>query len=137
MRLSLRRFDLKLRQPFTIARGSSIVDPAAAVSLDHEGIIGYGEAVPSMQYGENIATVTSFLSALDLASFDDPFEMDSILCSVDAAAPGNCSAKTAADVALHDWRGKKLGLPLCKYWGLNKNRTPVTSSAIGIGVVEK
>ena len=137
MRLSLRRFDLQLRHTFTIARGSSTIDPVVVVSLEHDGIVGYGEAAPSMRYGENINSVTSFLTTLDLASFHDPFHLESILRFVDAAAPGNCSAKTAVDIALHDWIGKKLGLPLYKYWGLDKNRTPVTSFTIGIDTPEK
>jgi L-alanine-DL-glutamate epimerase-like enolase superfamily enzyme len=137
MRLSLRRFDLQLRHTFTIARGSSTIDPVVVVSLEHDGIVGYGEAAPSMRYGENINSVTSFLTTLDFASFHDPFHLESILRFVDAAAPGNCSAKTAVDIALHDWIGKKLGLPLYKYWGLDKNRTPVTSFTIGIDTPEK
>jgi L-alanine-DL-glutamate epimerase-like enolase superfamily enzyme len=41
------------------------------------------------------------------------------------------------DLALHDLIGKKLGLPLWKYWGLDPSLTPRTSFTIGIASLEK
>lgn len=132
MKLSWRHIDLKLTHTFTIARSSHDVEPCVILELEHDGITGYGEAAPSERYGENAPTVVDFLKHVDLSRFDDPSQLDEILSYVDAVAPRNTSAKAAVDIALHDWIGKKLGIPLWKMWGLQKERTPVTSFTIGI-----
>lgn len=132
MKLSYRYLDLQLAHTFTIARSSRDTEPCIIAELEHDGIIGYGEAAPSDRYGENKTTVMNFLQQVDLSPFSDPFQLDDILSYVDAIAPHNTSAKAAVDIALHDWVGKKLGAPLWKLWGLNKERTPVTSFTIGI-----
>jgi L-alanine-DL-glutamate epimerase-like enolase superfamily enzyme len=132
MQLTARRYDLILRHPFTIARGTSSVDPIMLVEIEHDGIVGLGEAAPSGRYGESIDTVERFLSTLDLSRWNDPFLLEEILTAVDAHAPGNPAAKAAVDLALHDWVGKKLGVPLHRLWGLDASKAPVTSFTIGI-----
>jgi L-alanine-DL-glutamate epimerase-like enolase superfamily enzyme len=132
MNLRYRYIDLHLRHTFTIARSSKDIEPCVIVELEHDGIIGYGEAAPSERYGETAQTVIEFLKNMDLASFDDPFQIEEILSYVNGIARGNTSAKAAIDIALHDWIGKKLGVPLWKLWGLDKEKTPLTSFTIGI-----
>ncbi len=132
MKLTYSQYELKLRHVFTIARGSSSVDPVIIVQLQHDGITGLGEAAPSGRYGESVETVQQFLGKLDLQRFEDPFQLESILNYVDGVAQGNYAAKASIDIALHDWIGKKLGLPLYKYWGLDKNKAAQTSFTIGI-----
>lgn len=46
------------------------------------------------------------------------------------------SAQAALDIALHDWLGKKVGLPLWRLWGLNRNAIVPTSVTIGINPPE-
>ncbi len=137
MRLTYRRFDLKLRHTFTIARGSSDIDPIMLVELEHDGVVGLGEAAPSGRYGESIDTVEKFLASIDLSSFQDAFALEEVLRFVDAHQPGNPAAKASIDLALHDWVGKKLGVPLYRLWGLSPEKTPVTSFTIGMDTPEK
>jgi L-alanine-DL-glutamate epimerase-like enolase superfamily enzyme len=132
MKLSFHRYDLRLKHTFTTARGGRDVSPIVILELEHDGVIGYGESAPIARYGESVDTVAAFLSNLDLSRFDDPFSLEGILSFVDALAGGNASAKTGIDLALHDWIGKKLGVPLYKYWGLDKGSAPRTSFTIGI-----
>lgn len=132
MRLSFRSIPLHLTHTFTIARSSKDVEPCIIVELEHQGIIGYGEAAPSERYGETESTVVEFLRKIDASQWKDPFALDDILSTVDGIAPHNTAAKAAIDIALHDWIGKKTGLPLWKLWGLNSAKTPVTSFTIGI-----
>lgn len=132
MKLTFRRYDLKLKHTFTTSRGGRDVSPVIILELEHDGIVGYGEAAPIARYGESVDTVAAFLSALHLETFESPFDLESILHAVDASAMGNASAKAAVDLALHDWIGKKLGVPLYKYWGLAKGSTPTTSFTIGL-----
>ena len=140
MKLSFYRYDLKLRHPFTIARGSRTVEPVVIVQVEQDNIVGYGEAAPSKRYGEDENTVQAFLSRVDLRRFESPFGLESISEYTDGLAEGNYSAKAAIDIALHDWIGKKLDIPLYRYWGLDKTKTPVISFTIGIDkpeVIEK
>ncbi len=132
MQLRWRLHELHLRHPFTIARGSSVTRQVVVTELEHDGIVGRGEAAPITRYGESVESVQRFLSTLDLKSFPDPFLLESILDAVDAHQPGNAAAKTSVDIALHDWIGKRLGVPLWKYWGLDPSRAPLTSFTIGI-----
>ncbi len=136
MKLTWKYFGLELIHTFTIARGSEVIDPCIIVELEHDGIIGFGEAAPTERYGESMDTVIDFLKGVKLAQFKDPFLSEDILAYVGALAPGNTSAKTAVDLALHDWIGKKLGIPLWKLWGLDKEKTPLTSFTIGIDKLE-
>jgi L-alanine-DL-glutamate epimerase-like enolase superfamily enzyme len=132
MKLTYRTAGLRLKHTFTISRSSRDIEPCAFVELSHDGTVGYGEAAPSERYGESIESVGRFLDSLDLSRFGDPFALDDILGYVGAAAEHSTSAKAAVDIALHDWIGKKLGMPLWKLWGYNKDRAVKTSFTIGI-----
>jgi L-alanine-DL-glutamate epimerase-like enolase superfamily enzyme len=132
MRLSFTPFDLRLRHTFTIARGSRDVEPCILTEIEHDGIIGYGEAAPTERYGETRETVAAFLSRVDLGRFHDPFALDAILSHVAGLAPGNTAAKASVDIALHDWIGRALGQPLWRIWGLDGTRRLQTSFTIGI-----
>ena len=132
MKLTCIPFDLALKHTFTISRSSRDTQPIVLVELEHDGIVAYGEAAPSRRYGETGETVLAFLKRVELSSFEDPFHLESILDYVDTLAEGNTSAKAAVDIALHDWIGKKLKMPLFRYWGLEKEKTPLTSFTIGI-----
>ncbi len=140
MKITYRHIDLHLRHTFTIARSSSDVEPCVIVELEHDGVTGLGEAAPSDRYGETRETVEAFLRKVRLDLFPNPFLLEDILSYVNTIAPGNPSAKAAIDIALHDWMGKKLATPLWVLWGLNKEKTPLTSFTIGIDspdVIEK
>ena len=62
--------------------------------------------------------------------------MDDILQYVDSVMPGNCAAKAAVDIALHDLVGKIMGQPWYKIWGFDPDDTPNTSFTIGIDTPE-
>ncbi len=132
MILKYSTFELKLKHPFKITRGVRTSNWVVLIEIEHDGIIGYGEASPSPRYGENIETVQNFLRKIDLSKFDDPFNLEEILNYVDSIEPGNTSAKAGVDIALHDLVGKLLNTPLYKLLGLNKEKTPITSFTIGI-----
>jgi L-Ala-D/L-Glu epimerase len=132
VKLSWKEHTLHLRHPFTIARGSRTTSPTVILSLEHDGITGLGEAAPSPRYGETPETVAGFLGSCTMEKYSDPFALEEILGGVANIAEGNTSAKAAIDIALHDWIGKKLRLPLWKFFGGAKSAVPVTSFTIGI-----
>ena len=45
---------------------------------------------------------------------------------------GQYAAKAAIDIALMDWNGQKLGVPLYRYFGLDPKDAPITTFSIGI-----
>jgi L-alanine-DL-glutamate epimerase-like enolase superfamily enzyme len=136
MKLTWKQYDLNLKHTFRISRSASTVAKVIIVELEHDGIIGYGEASPTKRYGESVETIVSFLQKIDWSRFDSPMFVDDILTYVDAIAPGNTSAKCAVDLALHDWIGKKLNIPLYQLWGLNPAKSPLSSFTIAIDTKE-
>jgi L-alanine-DL-glutamate epimerase-like enolase superfamily enzyme len=129
-------YDLQLRHTFTLANSSRKNTPDVLTSLEFEGITGYGEASMPPYLGESVESATKFLSSLNLGQFTDPFQMDDILQYVDSVMPGNCAAKAAVDIALHDLVGKILKQPWYKIWGFDPADTPNTSFTIGIDTPE-
>jgi L-Ala-D/L-Glu epimerase len=136
MKLSWKQYDLRLKHTFRIARNARDFVPVMILVLEHDGVIAYGEASPNVRYGEDIATLNAFFSKVDLTKFDSPFATDEILQYVDSIAVGNNSAKCAVDIALHDWIGKKLNVPLWRMWGLNPANAPLSSFTIAIDTKE-
>lgn len=129
-------YTAELRHAFTIATASRTSTPGMLLEVEHDGIIGYGEASMPPYLGESQASAAAFLAQVDLGRFPDPFQLGEILPAIDALAPGNTAAKAAVDIALHDWIGKKLGAPWHRIWGLDPAKAPVTSFTIGIDTPE-
>jgi len=132
MNLVWKRYDLQLRHVFRIARGARTTVPVMILELHHDGIIGYGEASPIKRYGESPETIEEFFRKINLAPFESPMALENILQYVNTIAEGNSSAKCAVDLALHDWIGKKLAVPLYRLWGLDPEKTPLSSFTIAI-----
>lgn len=130
--LRFRPYELHLKHVFTLASGSRSTTPVMLTELEYDNIIGYGEASMPPYLGESHETARIFLSKVDLTVFSSPFLMEDILNYVDQLAPGNYAAKASVDIALHDLVGKLMKQPWYRIWGLNPERTPVTSFTIGI-----
>src|SRR5690349_5786803 len=119
MQLRFRPYTLELRHTFTVAVSSRTTTPAVLVEVERDGVVGYGEASMPPYLGETQDSVGAFLGKVDLRRFPDLFQLEEVLSAIDAIAPGNTAAKAAADIALHDWVGKKLAAPWHRIWGLN------------------
>ena len=132
LKLTFRTYELQLKHTFTVAEYSRDTTPVVLTELEYDGIIGYGEASMPPYLGESHKSVTSFLSKVNLLQFNDPFRIDDILTYVDSVDKKNRAAKASVDIALHDLIGKIVNQPLYKLWGLNPDKTPVTSFTIGI-----
>jgi L-alanine-DL-glutamate epimerase-like enolase superfamily enzyme len=126
---------LALAEEFGIARGSRTTQSVVQLELEHDGIVGRGEAAPVYYRGESVDSAIEFLSsAAPPLVGDDPFALEAIeerLEDVDGEAAG----KAALDAALHDWIGQRLGVPVWRLLGLSPEAPP-TSFTIGIDSVE-
>ena len=124
MKLHWEPITLNLKTTFRVAHGAFDQRFNVLVYLDD----GVGEAAAVPYYGETQEGIIKYLKSVpDLG--DDPFDLDAVL----ARRPeGSRAARSAIDQALHDLWGKKLGQPLYKLLGLNRNNLPLTSFTIGI-----
>lgn len=102
-------YELKLRHAFNLARNSQTTTPDVQVEISYDGMTGYGEASMPPYLGESVDSVTGFLGKVDLGQFSDPFLIEDIHDYLDGIAEGNCAAKAAVDIALHDLTGKLMG----------------------------
>ena len=136
MKLRFWAYPLQLQHTFTVATCSRTITPDVLVTVEHDGITGYGEASMPPYLGESIKSVMAFLSKVDLSQFRDPMLLDDIIDYIDHIEAGNCAAKAAIDIAIHDWIGKALGQPLYRLWGHNPANTPYTTYTIGIDTPE-
>lgn len=136
MKLLFSPYTLQLKHVFTVAAGSRTTTPLVLTRIEHEGLVGYGEASMPPYLGETQESVMAFLSLVDLSQFSVPFEIEKILHTIDSLAPGNNAAKASVDIALHDLAGKILGKPVYKMWGLNPAHSLKTSFTIGIDTPE-
>ncbi len=133
MTLTDHQRQLDLKHPWTIARGTSASKTYGFVELTEDGVTGWGEAAHNVRYGESLESIQAALQAArPILETADPWQFHHILESLKAAMPSQHAALAALDIALLDWVGKKLGIPLYRYLGLRPAPLPQTSVSIGI-----
>lgn len=138
MHLVVRDLYLPLRHPFTTAHGTLTSKHNLFIELHDRGLVGYGEAAPSLAYPQftahriaaDLANAATDLERHDFAGPEDLWEM---------LAPrlgANPFAQCAVDIAAHDLWGKQLGAPVWKLWRLDLANTPASSFTIGLDRIE-
>jgi muconate cycloisomerase len=88
--------------------------------VDERGRVGYGEAAPLPQFtGETADGILLHLRRryLPLLIGRTAFELSAVRMALDAALPGNSSARAAIDVAMHDLMGRGAGLGVADLLG--------------------
>ncbi len=137
MKISYEIKQLNLRHTWTIARNSSDIKQNVFVSLEKDGIVGIGEAAPNVRYNETPeSTIELIKSAIPLFENADPFEFVQLGEDIRNLCDGQTAGKAALDIALMDWVGKALNVPLYRIWGLDPEKSPLTSFSIGIDTPE-
>jgi L-alanine-DL-glutamate epimerase-like enolase superfamily enzyme len=147
LRLTQEVLDLGLRDPFRIARsdhGAGHRVTTVIVELrddDFPGVVGVGEGYPDRFYGETPGTMTAvFPYLLSFAeSFTDDLDdvasarrrLKDLGASWEANLGRNGAARCALDIALHDFAGVVLGVPVHELIGLPA-AIPPTDFTIGI-----
>jgi len=126
---------LHLRQAWTLSRGTWDIRRNVLVRLERDGLVGYGEAAPIPRYEESAESNQAFIAQARPILEKDLWEFDDRWREIDRLAPGQNAAKAALDMAILDWVGKSLKIPLYKFFGLNKNKTVPTTFSISIAEV--
>jgi L-alanine-DL-glutamate epimerase-like enolase superfamily enzyme len=127
------RLDLNLRHTFHLARGSSDSRSNLIVEIEHEGLVGLGEAAPIAHYGQDWRSAAEAVDAM-VPGLGDPTRFDSALS--DIAVQGQPAAEAAIDMALRDLAGKRLGVPYHQMLGIDPSTMPATSFTIGMDTPE-
>jgi L-Ala-D/L-Glu epimerase len=124
---------LKLRHTWTTVMSSSDYRDTVHLHYTREGITGVGEGAPIVRYHENAETAQRAVQSVqDLLASADPRQFAKIMAEVFLRIDGQNAAKAAIDIALMDWFGQKLGVPLYTYFGLDAADAPLTTFSIGI-----
>jgi len=128
---------LNLQHTWTTTMSSSQYRDTLHTSFTRGGITGHGEGAPIVRYHEDAVSAQKAVESVrDLLTSADPMQFSKIMAEVFRRVPGEWAAKSAIDIALMDWVGQKLGIPLYSYFGLDPKDAPVTTFSIGIDTPE-
>ncbi len=133
MQLRHHAIDLQLRHTFRLARGGSDSRRVLIVEIEHNGLIGRGEAAPIARYGQDAESAARAAEVM-VARIDNPLAFESVANWV--AVAGQPAAEAAIDMALRDLAGKRMGVPLYRLMGIDPATMPVTSFTIGMDTPE-
>lgn len=134
-RIDAKIYEVKLRHAWTLSRGTWNTRRNVIVRIEKEGVFGLGESAPIARYNESAESGLAFIEKAkpllqkDLRAFHDLWN------EIDALAPGEHAAKAALDLAILDWIGKKLGIPVYRLLGLAPDKELVTTMTIAIDEV--
>lgn len=137
MQFQFEEVTLTLKHPFRLHGGNKEQARVLVTQLEHEGLTGLGEACPSKYYGETPESVKAVWKAIDFSTHRDPFLYEAILNELREKFPGKTAALAGVDIALFDWIGKSLQMPLYRFLELDKAKIPPSSFTIGFASREE
>ena len=134
MKINYYKVPLKKRFPLAISRGVRSHSDNLFVSIEKEGITGWGEAAPGDSEGASSPEEVQQQLEHFIASGIEGLSITGCYDRARAIGIAPC-AYVALDTAFWDWKAKKAGMPLHQLLGLPKIHTP-TSVTIGINTPE-
>ena len=127
----------KLRHTWTTVMSSSDYRDTLYVRYTRDGITGHGEGAPIVRYKEDAQRAQKAVESVrDLLTSADPWQFSKVMAEVFQRVKDEYAGKAAIDIALMDWVGQKLGVPLYRYFGLDAKDAAVTTFSIGIDTPE-
>ncbi len=128
---------LNLQHEWTTTMSSSQYRDTLHVAYSRDSITGHGEGAPIVRYHEDAQSALKAVESVrSLLLSADPMQFSKIMADAFRRVPGEWAGKAAIDIALMDWVGQKLGVPLYAYFGLDPKDTPLTTFSIGIDTPE-
>jgi L-Ala-D/L-Glu epimerase len=130
-------FRINLRHTWTTTMSSSTFREVIHFRFTRAGVTGLGEGAPIVRYNETAAQGVETLKGL-ATWFDqaDPWKYSKLQAELNKKVPAQYAMKAAVDIAVFDWLGKKLGVPVYRYFGLDASDAPMTTFSIGIDTPE-
>jgi L-alanine-DL-glutamate epimerase-like enolase superfamily enzyme len=139
MQLFFEPFTVNKRFPLTISRGTTAQNTNIWLRLREEGIEGWGEVSPfSVTHAPKPSTeilLEELRAIADLLQVYHPLQRQRIE-EILHAHKVSSGVRAAIDTALHDWWGKRAGLPLWQLLGLDLERIVPISVTLGISSPE-
>ena len=124
---------IKLKHTWTTVMSSSDYRDTFHVAYKRDGITGHGEGAPIVRYKESAQSAKDAVDAVRSVLLNgNPAEFSKLIDTTFAKMDGQYAGRAAIDIALMDWVGQKLGVPLYGYFGLDPRDTPTTTFSIGI-----
>lgn len=138
MKIHCQEFQLQLRDPFTISRGTTTVQPTLIVRVEHAGLVGFGEATTNDYYGVTFESMSAALASVADKVADYRLENPAELWrELDPILSANRFAQCALDCAVWDIYAQMHNMPLWKLWGLHPaDGYPPTCYTIGLDTPE-
>ena len=128
---------LNLRHTWTTTMSSSEFRDVIFTRYTKDGITGLGEGAPIVRYKEDAASADAMLKSVRaLVEQADPLAYEKVLAQVFERVKGEHAGKAALDIALFDWVGKRLNVPVYRIFGLDPADTPITTMSIGVDTPE-
>lgn len=128
---------LRLRHTWTIARGSADDKKNGLLTLTADGVTGYGEAAPNKRWNQTYDTCAAAFERVRKAVAGlSPWEHLGWIERAEKEAGNEGTVTAALDMALWDWKGKKLGVPVWKLLGVSPSAMPISTFSIGIDTAE-
>ena len=138
MKLIIRTYNLKLKHPFTLSRGTRTEIPSIIVELEHNGVSGFGEATANPYYHTTTEQFNAELiekqNLIEVFSDKTPEEYWSYL---QPYFVNNMFLLCAIDEAYTDLYTRLKSLKLYQYWNFDPETLPKSNYTIGIDTVEK
>src|ERR1035438_3316562 len=100
------------RRDFRANRWSAYRDTLHA-AYTRAGITGHGEGAPIVRYHEDAQGAQKAAESVrELLLSANPMQFSKVMAEVFQRVQGEWAGKAAVDIALMDWVGQKLGIPL-------------------------
>jgi len=133
--VTVKIYDLKLRQAWGLSRGSWTTRRNAFVRIERDGVVGLGEAAPIARYNESAESAAAFIDKARPVLDRDLRDYAVRGAEIEAVGTGEHAAKAALDMAILDWFAKTLNVPLWRLLGLGRDKVVTTTYSIGIDTV--
>jgi L-Ala-D/L-Glu epimerase len=134
LQIHLHPYTVTKRFALTISRGTSSQNQNIAIQITADGISGWGEAVPftiGTQTQSSAQITTALEPFIPFLSNLHPHQRQEIELGMEKFQLPS-AARAAIDLALYDWLGKSINLPLWKLWGLDTSNIVPISVTVGI-----
>lgn len=128
---------LNLKHTWTTTMSSSTYRDVLYVRYTRDGITGVGEGAPIVRYHEDAVGAKKTVDGLtEFLATANPLHFAKLDAEILKRLENEWAAKAAINIAIMDWVGQKLGVPIYQLLGLDPGDTPQTTFSIGIDTPE-